>query len=36
MSRNVIICPRCKCTIFYGERCCPDCLLTVSYKVVSE
>lgn len=26
---NYIICPRCKCPIFRGEKCCPDCLLPV-------
>ena len=22
---DYIICPRCKCPIFRGEHCCPDC-----------
>ena len=36
MSANVIICPRCKCAIIFGEKCCPDCLLPISYKVVGD
>lgn len=31
LGTTYIFCDNCKCPIFYGENCCPDCMRPVGY-----